>query len=109
VDSACTINSTIRAKRKRLRAKRKRLRGECKNGDTDAMIYRNQDARFAGADTVGDSPFVGCRFVSFDIGATKLAKVIEHNVHGDIVRLLVWSQWWSWGTHDYSTQTVKIV
>ena len=27
----------------------------------------------------------------FDIGATELAIVIEHNVHGDIVRLLVWS------------------
>jgi hypothetical protein len=32
-----------------------------------------------------------------------LAKVIEHDVDSDIVRLLVWSQGWSWGTRVYDT------
>jgi len=54
----------------------------------------------AADDIANDRFFVGLRFVGFDIRATKVAKVIEHNVHGDIVRLLVWSQWWGPGTHD---------
>jgi hypothetical protein len=43
------------------------------------------------ADIVDDSQLVGCRFIGFDIGATELVKVVEHDVHSDIVRLMVWS------------------
>src|SRR4029453_12745030 len=63
----------------------------------------------AAADIVEDCLLVRCRFIGFDIGAAKLAKVTDHDVHSDIVRLLVWSQGWSWGTHDYSGQTVMVV
>src|SRR5262245_14304620 len=41
------------------------------------------------ADIVDDSLLVNCCFIGFDIGATKLAKVIEHDVHCGIGRLLV--------------------
>jgi hypothetical protein len=45
----------------------------------------------AAADIANDGLFVGFRFVGFDIGATKFTKVIERDVHGNILRLLVWS------------------
>ena len=41
------------------------------------------------ADIVNDSLFVGCRFIGFEIGATKLAEVVEYDVHGAIVGLRI--------------------
>jgi hypothetical protein len=36
----------------------------------------------AAADIADDVPFAGVGFIGFDIGATKWAKVIEHQVNG---------------------------
>jgi hypothetical protein len=59
--------------------------GGVKSHHADGLEYSSSLILF------DDSLFVGCRFIGFDIGATKLAKVVEHNVDGNIVRLLVWS------------------
>src|SRR5262249_50286660 len=51
----------------------------------------------ATADITDDIPFAGVGFIRFDVGATKWAKVVEHQVDGDIIGQLR-GKWW--GTHD---------
>src|SRR5215475_9322629 len=47
---------------------------------------------FAREDFARDGRLISLRFVGFDIGATKRAKIVEHNADGDIVTLLARSK-----------------